>query len=198
MRKTDTALHERRRDELLQAAEQCFIERGFHRTTIQDIASAANVSLGLLYRYYQNKDAVIIAVANQERDSVISTINTTKDADNFIGALKQMMRKLLKESLHPDYVRLSTELFAEACRNPELAEAFSMSESAMRQALIDVIRYQQKKGAVNTAVDANVSSDILIALIDGLGVRALLNPKFKPRAIEAGLDLVIDSLFSIE
>jgi hypothetical protein len=46
-------------------------------------------------------------------------------------------------------------------------------------------------------VDAHASSDILMALVDGLGVRALLNPKFKPRAIEAGLDIVIESLFSI-
>jgi TetR/AcrR family transcriptional regulator, repressor for uid operon len=196
MRKTDPELHERRRDELLEAAEHCFIERGFHRATIQDIASAAGVSLGLMYRYYENKDAVILAVAEREREQTIELISGLSRADDFHAELVRMMRKLLRESTEPNYVRLSTELFAEACRNPVLAEAFSRSESSIRDAIIAAIRAQQKSKNVPASVDAAAVADVLISLSDGLGVRALLNPKFKLRPIENMLEPVINALLS--
>ncbi len=196
MRKTDPELHERRRDELLEAAEHCFIERGFHRATIQDIANAAGVSLGLMYRYYENKDAVILAVAEREREQTVELISGLSMADNFQAELVRMMRKLLRESTEPNYVRLSTELFAEACRNPVLAEAFSRSESSIRDAVIAAIRAQQKSNNVPASVDAAAVADVLISLSDGLGVRALLNPKFKLRPIENMLEPVINALLS--
>lgn len=194
MRKTDLELHERRREELLEAAEQCFIERGFHRATIQDIASAAGVSLGLLYRYYANKESVILAVAERERVAIVELISELNTAENFEAELFRVMRQLLHEGTEPDYVRLSTEVFAEACRNPVLAEAFAGSEASIRNALVSAIRTQQKRKLVAAKVDTAAVADILIALIDGMGIRALLNPKFKLRAIENMLEPLINAL----
>jgi TetR/AcrR family transcriptional regulator, repressor for uid operon len=196
MRKTDPELHERRRDELLEAAEQCFIERGFHRATIQDIASAAGVSLGLMYRYYKNKDAIIIAVAEREREATVELISELQTVTDFKAELLRVMQTLLQESTEPNYVRLSTELFAEACRNPVLAEAFARSEASIRNAVIQSIRSQQKQLHIAKSVDANAVADVLIALSDGLGVRALLNPKFKLRPIEKLLEPIIAALLS--
>ena len=145
MRKTEPELHQRRRDQLLEAAEQCFIERGFHRATIQDIASAAGVSLGLLYRYYANKEAVIIALAERERAAVIELISELNTAEDFKAELEGVMRKLPQEGSEPDYVRLSTEVFAEACRTrywpkhlPSVRRAFATPWS---------VRFVSKKSA---------------------------------------------------
>lgn len=51
---------ERTRAHLVRTALELFEKKGFEKTTLRDIASQADVSLGLLYRYYPSKDALVI------------------------------------------------------------------------------------------------------------------------------------------
>jgi AcrR family transcriptional regulator len=51
---------ERTRAHLVRTAFELFENRGFEKTTLRDIAARARVSLGLLYRYYPSKDALVI------------------------------------------------------------------------------------------------------------------------------------------
>jgi AcrR family transcriptional regulator len=53
---------ERTREEILDAAIRLFGERGFERTTLRAIADEAGVSLGLTYRYFDGKDALVVAL----------------------------------------------------------------------------------------------------------------------------------------
>lgn len=56
---------ERRREELLDAAQQLFLDKGIAGTSIDDIASAAAVAKGTFYLYFPSKEALLAAV--QER-----------------------------------------------------------------------------------------------------------------------------------
>src|SRR5262245_42460818 len=51
---------ERTREHLVKTAFALFEKKGFEQTTLRDIASRAKVSLGLLYRYYPSKDALVV------------------------------------------------------------------------------------------------------------------------------------------
>src|SRR5262245_702462 len=51
---------ERTREHLVRTAFALFEKKGFERTTLRDIAARAKVSLGLLYRYYPSKDALVV------------------------------------------------------------------------------------------------------------------------------------------
>ncbi|HEX6767520.1 MAG TPA: helix-turn-helix domain-containing protein, partial [Polyangiaceae bacterium] len=51
---------ERTRERLVRSAFALFEKKGFERTTLRDIAARAKVSLGLLYRYYPSKDALVV------------------------------------------------------------------------------------------------------------------------------------------
>lgn len=51
-----------RRKQILGAAVEVFAERGFHRTRVSDIAKRAGVAYGLIYHYFESKDAVLNAV----------------------------------------------------------------------------------------------------------------------------------------
>jgi AcrR family transcriptional regulator len=52
----------RRRAELLAAALALFAERGFHGTTIQDIATATGTASGLIYHYFRSKEELLGAI----------------------------------------------------------------------------------------------------------------------------------------
>ncbi len=54
-----------RSEEILDAAEYCMRQKGFYQTSIQSIASQANVSIGLIYKYYKNKEAIVEALVTK-------------------------------------------------------------------------------------------------------------------------------------
>jgi TetR/AcrR family fatty acid metabolism transcriptional regulator len=54
-----------RRTQILDAAAQVFAERGFHRTTVRDVAKAAGVADGTIYNYFENKTALLLGILDR-------------------------------------------------------------------------------------------------------------------------------------
>src|SRR5215210_4918315 len=53
---------EARRGRIEEAARELFIKRGFHATSMRDIAGRAQTSLGNLYNYYRTKEAILESI----------------------------------------------------------------------------------------------------------------------------------------
>lgn len=54
----------RRKRQILDAALQLFIKKGYENTSIQDIADAADISKGLVYKYFESKIEILLAFQN--------------------------------------------------------------------------------------------------------------------------------------
>jgi len=63
------ALVEKRRAQLINAAITLFSKRGYHVTTIREIAVAADVSVGLIYQYVQDKEDILFLALVEVLDS---------------------------------------------------------------------------------------------------------------------------------
>jgi TetR/AcrR family transcriptional regulator, repressor for uid operon len=70
MRRANTQLQSDRRDEILAAAQRCFVRSGFHGASMQDICAEADMSPGNLYRYFPSKEALIAGIAERDRAEV--------------------------------------------------------------------------------------------------------------------------------
>ena len=57
---------ELQRGRILDAAQKCFIEHGFHAASMASIADTAGMSAGLIYRYFENKSAIILAIVQRQ------------------------------------------------------------------------------------------------------------------------------------
>ncbi|WP_328391853.1 TetR/AcrR family transcriptional regulator [Nocardia sp. NBC_00416] len=55
---------ERRRQQILDAARICFVRKGFHQTSMQDVFTESGLSAGAVYRYFKGKDELVIALAS--------------------------------------------------------------------------------------------------------------------------------------
>ncbi|WP_153502734.1 TetR/AcrR family transcriptional regulator [Cumulibacter manganitolerans] len=61
----------RRRDQLIDAAEQVFASKGYAETTMADLAEAAGVTRPTVYAYFSSKDEVLAVVAGRVREHFI-------------------------------------------------------------------------------------------------------------------------------
>src|SRR5688500_3548495 len=85
------------RERLYRIAVQLMAKRGFESTTLRDVAAEAGVSVGLLYRYFPNKRAVIIALYDElSADFVAQASDMPRGRwrDRFVFALKASLKAL--------------------------------------------------------------------------------------------------------
>ncbi len=61
-RKPDATANPAKRDAILDAALELFVERGFHGTAVPAVAEHAKVGAGTIYRYFANKEALVNAL----------------------------------------------------------------------------------------------------------------------------------------
>ncbi len=65
-----------RRNEILGAAEKLFAERGFHKTTMSDLANLSEFSIGTIYNFFKSKDEVFFTLILEELDHLQEGLNS--------------------------------------------------------------------------------------------------------------------------
>ena len=90
-------LVERRRAQLTQAAIACFSERGYHPTTIRDVAQRADVSIGLIYQYVGDKEDLLFmalqeVLATYMRQIPMALQGITEPLQRFCTAVRAYCR----------------------------------------------------------------------------------------------------------
>lgn len=84
------------RQKIQSAGMRLFVQKGFGSTNVQDIADAAGISIGLLYRHYKTKDSLFNELVEFALDGLTQTIQTFEDADS----PKKLMTQFVDEIYH--------------------------------------------------------------------------------------------------
>jgi AcrR family transcriptional regulator len=88
---------ERRKDarpqEVLAAALDIFVERGYAATRLDDVAARAGVSKGTLYLYFENKEELFKAVV---RENLVPALNEAEDyVESYLGSSTDLLREFI-------------------------------------------------------------------------------------------------------
>ncbi len=71
-------IKQKRREQIIRHALEIFAKRGYHRTSVSDIARAAGISKGLMYNYFESKEDLLITVLEyvmqQAMDMIFNSI----------------------------------------------------------------------------------------------------------------------------
>mgnify|MGYP000502896578 CR=1 FL=1 len=70
-----------RREDILEGALRCFVDRGFHGTAIPQIAQRAGVAAGTIYHYFPSKEALFAEILVQLWDSSAAQVDLTYQPD---------------------------------------------------------------------------------------------------------------------
>lgn len=131
---------EQTRERILDAAVKVFAAHGYEYGTTNRIAEWADISIGSLYQYYPNKDAIVVDLAARHIDAGVAAANQRRLAgipDSLEGVMRAIVSTSIDNHRHdPEFLRLIIE---QAPRSRELldrvAELQRTSVEEMRQLL---------------------------------------------------------------
>ena len=113
---------EDRREQLIDAAMRVFAQKGFTRATNKDIAREAGITPGLIYHYFENKEALLKSVMEER-----SPLKVFRALPSHVMALppEAFLRLLVKQVLSvvegEQFVQLIRVFVPEVIHNPEMA-----------------------------------------------------------------------------
>lgn len=111
---------EQTRTRILKAALRLFASKGYDGTTTKDLAAAAGVAEGTLFRHFTNKKAILIEVATQGWIEILTDLLTELSEMASYKAVAQVMhRRMLNLHQNVDLFRVC---FMEAQFHPDLRD----------------------------------------------------------------------------
>lgn len=110
-RRTDKEIVQKRaletREKLLKSALKLYTEKGYHSTTVDEIAKNAGLSTGVAYRYFKNKKDMLLAAITYGF-YVIKELAGIEEADFFKTDLENTLTAF--ERIHTEYYAFHEEL----------------------------------------------------------------------------------------
>ena len=175
---------EARRQEILDAATRCFMAKGFHASSMQDICSEAGLSAGALYRYFASKDDIVIAIVEAERAAYAEFVLSLESTDDFLGTLAEVAASLIDEASTPGYAELGAEIYAEVLRNEGARAVALESERTVRNGLARAAKAAIERGELDRSWSTTGFTDVVMALLDGLDTRCAINDQVSARVLK--------------
>ncbi|MBO6759063.1 MAG: TetR/AcrR family transcriptional regulator [Roseibium sp.] len=170
-------LNAQRRRLIAEAAAECFIEKGFHQTSIRDIARKAGVSLGNLYNHFDSKHALIAEIAALEADELDSVEMALNASDQPDLALKQFAEAYLDLASQPEIAVLTAEIAAEAMRNAEISSLFNTNRARLAKSVEMVLSKGVDCGRFDAGLEPGETAWQILDLLDGVAMRMAFSKK---------------------
>ena len=193
---------ERRKDarpqELLAAALDLFVERGYAGTRLDDVASLAGVSKGTLYLYFENKEELFKAVV---RENIVTALVDAEDLiAGFEGHSSELLRKLVLNWWNrigqTKLSGISKLMMAESGNFPDVARFYHEEVVSRGEALLaSVVERGLDRGEFRD-IDANQAKLVIIApvLMLMLWKHSFTGCRSEPIDTQAYLDCLLDLL----
>ncbi len=170
-----------RKDEILTAAWKCFAEKGYQGTTMKNIAKKLDLSTGVIYNYFQNKDEILEAImewalkSENQIFNLMAKKNTSKEAisELFNACFESCSHEELKESS-----KANIYLWVEAMKKKKLQEMINDKHRQQIDIIANFVNNGIKRGEIQSHIDPKSMAGFYQALIIGLQVQSVLIEDF--------------------
>jgi TetR/AcrR family transcriptional regulator, repressor for uid operon len=166
-----------RKTQILDAAILCFARSGFHLTSMHDISAEAGISVGLIYRYFQNKEAVISAMADRHKKEIHDVLERARLAPTLFESLEILFTAHCCENSPQIQSAFVVDLYAEASRNPQIADLVRDVLQAAMDGVTDLIARSPESGRALHGLEPKEISELIFAVARGMLMRDVLQPQ---------------------
>jgi AcrR family transcriptional regulator len=185
------------RERILTAAQACFVKHGFHAASMATIAETAAMSPGLIYRYFENKNAIILAIIDRQLEDARADIATLQADTDFVSLFRDLFARWRSDEPELMNPTLLLEMTAQASRDPQIASALADADQTTGEDFNVWLRDRARnEGRSPTEEELTARSFGLRCLIGGLAMRSIREREIDPAVLERSLKLMLPRLLS--
>ena len=161
-----TGYREEVKEKITEAAFALFIKKGYHGTTMGEIAESLGVTKPALYQYFPSKESLFAAVAERARQEFKGTLERSYEGRNIRDGSAALFDALLRYV--PQFNGMYQEMLLLAARNERLRAVLIQDRSQDIRVIEDFIARQQGTGLISRNHDPHVLAVACDALANGL------------------------------
>lgn len=188
---------DKRRACIIRAALACFARKGYHLTTMDDIAQESGLSKGSLYWYFKSKKelfrVIIEAYFHQMETAIQPILEGTLSPGEKLRTIAQVMLDSVTKAQSPADVMV--DLWSQARHEEDLHQFLHQAYEPYYRNLAALIETGIQQGEFRSVNAVHLAS-LLVAVTNGLMMQGLVMPDWVDRTgqIESWLDTLLDGL----
>jgi AcrR family transcriptional regulator len=187
------------RERILTAAQACFVTDGFHAASMATIAETAGMSPGLIYRYFSNKNAIILEIIERQLEGARADIATLRSDTDFVSLMSDLFSKWRSDDPGLMNPALMLEMTAEASRDPQIAQALADADRTTgREFTAWLMQTAKTEGHSPAPEGVSARAFALRCFIGGLAIRAIREPDIDHAVLQQSLKLMLPLLLSFK
>lgn len=158
---------------ILVATSQVLLAVGFERTTTARVAERAGVSIGTLYQYFPNKDALIVALIHRHADDLVDTIRDVLQRHSHL-TLRETVRAAIDATMtaHRLDPRLHKILHEQVPRTGQLGKAMHASADITREIEAGLRSHADE---LDDSLDPKVAAIVIGTVLDAIAHKSILD-----------------------
>ncbi|MBD2345909.1 TetR/AcrR family transcriptional regulator [Anabaena subtropica] len=172
------------RTRILQAALKLFASQGFDGTTTRDLAQAAGVAEGTLFRHFQNKKAILVEVATSGWVEILTDLLTELSEMGSYKAVAQVMRRRMWNlQKNADLMRVC---FMEVQFHPDLRDRIQEEVIGKMTDVAEAFFQTAMDKGIYRQADANLVAKVFLGMfaIAGFSNNTLMQPDASPQQMQ--------------
>jgi AcrR family transcriptional regulator len=194
---SDTPRAEAQRERILCAALKCFIEYGFHAASMSSIAETAQMSAGLMYRYFENKNAIVLAIIERQLGEGREHIAQFRSSSDLSADLLDLFDRWRRRDPGAMNAALFLEINAESTRDASIGEALREYDDAIRQDLEAWMSRSADEGGLGLPAHTVATRVfVLQCFVKGLAVSAVRQPDLDRAVLKSSIDAQVERLLA--
>ncbi|VXD21181.1 Transcriptional Regulator, TetR family protein [Planktothrix serta PCC 8927] len=170
--------------QILQAARQLFAHKGYDDTTTRDLATAAGVAEGTLFRHFSNKKAILITIVTEGWVEILTDLLTELSAMSSYKAVAQLLyRRMINLHQNADMMRIC---FLEAQFHPELRDRIQSEIISKMTDVTEAFFETAIQKGVYRPMNPKIIAQLFLGMfaVAGFSYNTLLEPNASPQAMQ--------------
>ncbi|MEW1828253.1 TetR/AcrR family transcriptional regulator [Streptomyces sp. NPDC088196] len=171
----------RRRDDIAAAAMRCFARDGFSSTSMADIIREAGSSAGSVYSNFENKSELVRYAASSALRDLIARVTAELPSERTPSSV---LLNLLRASADRTHAQTLVQIWAEAPRDPVLAEVAQQSTLELRALVAALLMpWCRENASISAPPDPDVLADAVLTALQGFLVRLTIDRDIDPEVL---------------
>ena len=173
------------RAELMASARQRFLRRGFHASSLEQVAEEAGFTIGAVYSRFGSKADLFLAILDERIDQLVAEVAQVAALDQPLGDHAELLagRRMALLEREREWFPLVLEFWSHAARDERLRHEFGACHERLVGAYADLIEADYARLGLPLPLAPEVLARAVVAMGNGVALERLTDPARVPEGL---------------